>query len=426
MVEFNKTSSVPGPAVQPILGMANPKSPIIVEDAAAPPLGDFLDLSGRRKVTDVILDREPTKALGQPTKSFADGYGRVKHLALQLSGYAGGSTRREMLNAYKTLFTRMEPDTKFTIVVEGDRDRRDVEKAIQEADVQNPERIEFLQPNNLDLTVWARDQMISLFLPNDPDHTGLTNQHMLHNWHGDDMQVPPLIAEKYPTIMLDTNPRIVSDGGDEVSSPRQTFLGFYSLAATAKELQESGQRDARLKDRVVKFYEEATGKNVRLSGSDNPFRFKVVPRENPEKLHRFPYEVIPDDAYRAPSLGPNDRSEEQMWLDLAYNVFTEEYGKKITVMGLDDPSTPQHEKPASDHLDMSLTPIDEKTALVGDPSLIKRAFQEMSPEELRQAEARLSEISGRPVNLDVLLSETPALTKTQGNIQHDFDMYAQT
>ncbi|MBI2264965.1 MAG: hypothetical protein HYU64_07310, partial [Armatimonadetes bacterium] len=32
----------------------------------------------------------------------------------------------------------------------------------------------------------------------------------------------------------------------------------------------------------------------------------------------------------------------------------------------------------------------------------------------------------RPVNLDVLLSETPALTKTQGNIQHDFDMYAQT
>src|SRR5688572_22273567 len=83
----------------------------------------------------------PTK--GAESRQFADSLGRVTHLALMISEkYMTAEMREQVLTAYETLFARMEPDTKFTIVAATPRDREDVERLREQAI--NPERIHIL------------------------------------------------------------------------------------------------------------------------------------------------------------------------------------------------------------------------------------------------------------------------------------------
>ena len=369
------------------------------------------------------LNEEPsrdTKMLGG-TRILPDNYGRVKNLAFQLSSYVGGSMRDEVLNAYKTVFQNMEPDTKFTLVVESDRDKKDIEKVIKDNKLPNPERFQFIQPDNLSLTVWARDQMLGMYFPNDPSKTALLNQTTFHSWHNEDTLVPPYIAAQNPSIVLDQEKRIVTDGGEVVSAKDETFVGNFSIQETAQKLKSLGDQDPAFSKMIKGYVEKKTGKVVIPSDLENPFPYKFIPKTTTPEMHERPYTMVPNPDYQKPILQANEVEEGDMWIKAAKDLFTKEFGQKIFVMGEDDPSTPQVEGPANDHLDMAITPIDDKTVIVGDPSLAKRALEQMTPERRTEVLGQMSKIFGKKVTMADLRGN-----REYPNQQHDFDTYAKS
>jgi hypothetical protein len=329
------------------------------------------------------------------TRQLADSCGRVTHLALMLSSYVEGEARDQVLTAYKTLFTEMEPDTKFTVIVEDERDRRDVEALISANRIPNPERIHFLQPDVGGLTVWARDMMVGEYLPDDPSRTALLHQSTLHSWHDNDARVPLAITQDDPTIVLDAEPRLVTDGGDVQSNTRESFVGYYSIAATEEQLARQMAANPRFKQSLVDFYEKRFGKKVVDDKGPLRLPFHFVPQDGGD-AHRHPFRLVPDRAARTASPDPARVTLEQATEDVAVALFADHFGKPVCVMGKDDPATPHVEEPATDHMDMGLTPIDDDTFLVGDPGLAQR-----------------------------LLGKRPASARNRDN-QEDFDAYART
>ena len=377
-----------------------------------------------KKLTQSILhslcdtpDTRDTKLIGG-TRILPDNFGRVKHLALQLSSYVGGTSRSEVLDAYKTLFLNMEPDTKFTMVVGSARDQQDIEQVIKDNNVPNPDRIQFINPK-LSLTVWARDQMIGMYFPNDDTKTALLNQTTFHSWHNQDTLVPPLIAEKYPSIVLDPEKRIVTDGGEVVSTKNETFIGNFSIAETAAKLKELGKKDPSFASMIKKHYEEKTGKIMIPSDLENPFPWKIVPREVQDGMHEHPFTLVENPDYEKPILQASEMEEGDMWVKAAKDLFHNEFGQPIIVMGEDDPETQEVEGPANDHLDMAITPLDEKTVAVGDPSLAQKILGKMTPERRTEVLGQLSKIFGQEVT-----EEDFAGGRYYPNQQRDFDKYA--
>jgi hypothetical protein len=357
------------------------------------------------------------------TKQYADSYGQIKHLALMISSsYAGGNIRKQMLDAYKVLFQNMEPDTKFSMVVETDRDRKDVEKAMKESGMQNPERVQFIKPDAAGLTVWARDMMIGMYDQNNPDQQVLLNQTMLHNWHADDVKVPKAITDANPNILLDVEPRIRTDGGDTVSNTKESFWGYYSVAATAQNLAHSVRSSPGMKDKVIEFYENNFNTRVEQAKSDEEiFPFKFVPVEYPREIHRNNFKMVENPSYREMEPKRGTVSEGQMYEDLAMKLAEQQFGKPIVPMGKDDPATQHKEEPASDHLDMSFTPVDDKTIFVGDPKLFKELLSSMNKEELQHAEKTFSEIAGRKIDLKSYIEDS----RNRDNPE-DFAAYVKT
>lgn len=396
-------------------------APLNARPAAAAPEGVPSDSfqvgsSKENNPTPPPVSSHNPQELGE--KQFADSYGRVKHLALMLSSYASGDTRRQMLGAYQTLFTRMEPDTKFTIAVGSSRDRKDVEDMIKKANVPNPERIEFVDPQAGSLTVWARDMMVPLQLTGDPSRTALLEQTPLHNWHDNDSAVPGAICSANPQILLDQDKRIVTDGGDVQANTKESFVGYYSLAATAKQLAGRVESDPELKAKFVADFEQRSGKQVVDAHKGVTFPFQMVEREtdNPEALQ---WALVENPKFKAAPLGHNQVTSAQMYEEEARKLFEEKFGKPVTVLGKDDPTTPHAEEPATDHMDMGCTPIDDNTFLVGDPGLAKQIVGKMSYKELDDAERILSKSAGKPVRL-------PRAGDRNRDCQEDFDAYAKT
>ncbi|MEW6280505.1 MAG: hypothetical protein AB1758_17915, partial [Candidatus Eremiobacterota bacterium] len=327
------------------------------------------------------------------TRQMADYDGRVKHLALMLSGYVGGQARTQVLEAYKTLFNRMEPDTKFTIMVDGRRDRADVQKAIADSGCPNPERIHVITPPVDDLTVWARDMMVGLEFPGSPERNALVAQKPLHDWHGNDREVPGFLSKAVPGLMLNPARRLVTDGGDTTSNRSDSFVGYYSIAATAERLQQACS-DASLKGAAVNYFQTQTGKTV-VPGA-LPYQLQPVDRGD---LHRVPFRLV-DTGQPQPQLQEGQATEGEMYEWLSVKMFEREFGKPVTVLGKDDPETEHQEEPATDHMDMGFTPISDREVLLGDPELARQLINEMTPAERSQAEARMSELAGHPVDLD--------------------------
>lgn len=397
-------------------------------DSGAPKVSDGFSKGGddTRKLSESILRQicgGPELRDGkmiEGTRILPDNFGRVKHLALQLSDYVGGSMRNEVLDAYKTLFLNMEPDTKFTMVVGSDRDQKDIERVITDNNVPNPERIKFINPN-LSLTVWARDQMLGMYFPGDDTKTALLNQTTFHSWHNEDTLVPPYIAEQYPSIVLDKEKRIVTDGGEVVSTKNETFVGNFSIAETASKLKELGDSDPSFARMIKQHYEDKTGKLVIPSDLENPFPFKIVPREVKPEMHENPFTMVANPDYQKPILQANEMDEGDMWVKAAKDLFGKVFGQPIIVMGEDNPETPEVEGPANDHLDMAITPFDEKTVAVGDPGLVGKTLSKMTPERKMEVLGKLSTIFGKEVSEDDFSDRG-----SYPNQKHDFDEYAKT
>lgn len=326
---------------------------------------------------------------------FADPFGKITHLALQLDSEATDHVRDNVLNAWMTLFRTMDPDVRFTVVLEREQDREAVEGLLASAGIAAPERFQFLVTKDLDITLWSRDQMVGLFSTD--ERTTLLGQTTMRP-HGDDPHLPPRIAEANPTtILLDPDKRLVTDGGDEVSNSRETFLGYNSLYLTAQKLyEESGQA---------------------VPGV-SPFRHTLKTLW-PEGLRApdFRYEPNP---FFSPSAGLPD---ERYWLDQAQRLFEEKFGKPVTVVGADDPATPEREEPATFHIDMGLTPVDDRTMLVGDPSMALDLIRGLSREDYDDYNRRLAVALGfEGDHLAALVEEN---TTKNPLLQHQFEKNAE-
>jgi len=349
---------------------------------------------------------DPT-ALGE--KQFADSFGRVKHLALMISPYSGGRARQQILSGYKQLFTKMEPDTKFTIVCETSRDVSDVQKALADSGAPNPERVQILKPNVGSLTVWARDMMVPLQLTESDTHVALLAQQPLHDWHDNDKRVPKAICDANPNIILHDDKRLVTDGGDTMSTTKDSFVGNYSMTATAEKVARDADADPKYRAEIIANFEARTGKQVVDGGGriELPQNFRATETE---------YQLIDNTRFEPKRLGPNQADMAEVCRSQAVSLFESVLGKPVTTMGVDDPATQHVEEPASDHMDMGMTPIDDQTMFVGSPALAKQIIGKMSAEEIADAEAKLSEAAGHEVRL----------TGRNRDNQEDFDAYAKT
>jgi len=346
------------------------------------------------------------------TRIFADSYGRVTWLALMISPYVKDEDRTQMLGGYKTLFTEMEPDTKFLIIYQTDQDKADVGKVISDNNVANPERITFLNPNVGDLTIWARDMMVGMYTPDDAAHTALLHQTTLHSWHANDMLVPAKIAAAFPSIVLDTEPFIVTDGGDVQSNTHQAFAGYYSIVSAEMKIADAIARDAALKARVYAYYQRHFGKQIAEPAAGD-LHFPYVKQDRPDGS----YQLVRDPAFKREDAGPGKVTLQHALEDLAIRLFEDRFDKPVQVMGREDPTLPGQEMdPATDHMDMGCTPVDDNTSFVGDPSLAKQAIASMSAIEREALEGLLSRRAGHEVKL-------PVFAPHNRDDQSDFDAY---
>ncbi|MGE0490131.1 MAG: hypothetical protein AB7S38_13065 [Vulcanimicrobiota bacterium] len=322
-----------------------------------------------------------------PTRVYSEPFGKIRHLALQLDHDVPTNIRNEVFNAWFQVFETMDDKTRFTIVLESDEDRQALAQRLEERNIPNRERFGLMVNDGLDITMWARDQMVGLRNANGTSR--LLGQTTMRP-HGDDELLPPRIAE-FAGVELDADKRLVTDGGDEVSNSNESFLGFTSLYLTAKKLYD----------------EEHPGQ------STTPFSVRMV-----EDNTKVGYHFEPN-LYKS-TRGPG----EEHWLGLAQGIFEEKYGRPVTVVGADDPKTPELEVPATFHIDMGLTPVDDHTILVGDPSWALSTVASLSPEQYADHNRRLNENLGTE-GQDHLAALVHQNTEGDPLLQHQFDHNAQ-
>lgn len=334
----------------------------------------------------------------QDTFVHPDSTGKIQHLVLQLDGNATPQIRKEVEGAWTKLFKNMDSDVNFTITLENEKDRQGVRDLIEREQIPNPERFNLLMTDDLNITMWARDQMVGL--GNVSGGNTLLGQTTMRP-HGDDELLPPRIAASIPGLGFDPDKRLQTDGGDEVSNPNETFLGYASLYLTAKRLYEADQAEQGKKSPLTPF-----DKSLRLDyseGLNSPdFKFST-------NLFKSAGDDLP---------------QQELYLSRALDLFEQKFGHKVTIIGDDDPSTPIVEKPATFHMDMGMTPIDSNKILVGDPSIAVAAVNNMSPEERADHNARINSALGLPAQNDTLGELVQESTVNEPDLQHNFDVNA--
>jgi len=294
------------------------------------------------------------KPSGPEQVVYGDCYGQITHLGVQVDADVTSDKNkgREIYNTLKTLFSRMEPDTKFTIVTESDRDRKAIEGVMKEIGMQNPNRVHILKaPYNI--TSWMRDNMVMTFDAQEPDQAIMIDKAPFQSH--DDARLPGFIAQNTPEVQLAVDKILKTDGGDVVSDDKNAYVGYDSIYLTAMNLYNQAQGGKSV--------------NMAMNGmmpqemTSQVFSKKVVFNDVPPHSHlpKFHLEDNPD---YTPAKGPN---LEQHWLDKGAAYFKGRYGKEIVVMGNDDPDTDAQEKPATFHVDMGVTPLYNNTVLVGSP-----------------------------------------------------------
>ncbi|MBS2035044.1 hypothetical protein JST97_08645 [bacterium] len=334
----------------------------------------------------------------QDTFVHPDSTGKIQHLVLQLDSSATGQIRKEVEGAWTKLFKNMDSDVQFTITTETEADRQGVRDLIAREQIPNPERFNLQLADDLNITMWARDQMVGL--GNVGGGNTLLGQTTMRP-HGDDEKLPPRIAASVPGLGFDADKRLQTDGGDEVSNPKETFLGYASLYLTAKRLYEADQA-------------------AKKGGVATPFE-RSLRLDYPTSQVKSPDFKFADNLLRTKG---QDLPEQEVWLSQAHNLFEQKYGHKVTIIGDDDPTTEIVEKPATFHMDMGMTPIDSDKILVGDPSIAVNAVNNMTPEVRAEHNARLNAALGLPAENDTLGEMVQESTVNEPDLQHNFDVNA--
>ncbi len=342
--------------------------------------------AGKTEASDAVKSfaaTAPVKEKSHPTQVvYGDCYGQITHLGVQVDAEvtSDGNKGREIFGTLKTLFSWMEPDTKFTIVIESDRDKKAIEGVMKEIKMQNPERVHLLMaPYNI--TSWMRDNMVMTFDAQDPHQPIMIDKAPFQSH--DDARLPGFIAKNTPDVQMVVDKILKTDGGDVVSDDKNAYVGYDSIYLTAMNLYNQAQGGGKSVNLMMNglMPEEMTSQ---------VFSKKVVFNDVPPHSHlpKFHLEDNPD---YAPVKGPN---LEQQWLDKSAEYFKGKYGKEIVVMGNDDPDTDAVEKPATFHIDMGVTPLDNNTVLVGSPQVAMDEISKWSKDTYKAANKSLQKETG--------------------------------
>jgi hypothetical protein len=363
-----------------------------------------------RKKIEGILRNEgadiPQTQEGNPiaTRQYADNKGRITSMVLLYSpGLLGQSMLAQLHNTYKILFENMEPDTKFTIGCSYKDEIEDLVKLTKESGIKNPERIKFVEAKEI-CSIWARDMLVSTFDKNEPDKCNmLSTQHI----HSTDGKAPAKIsaAIKDPNLGVINQPCLVIDGGDTVSNSKESFIGYNSIYCTREELKLFADKHPDFKKWATDYYYNTLNKEVQKI--DKPG--DVNSEQSGSKIKKYPEKKF------------GAVSEDQMYEDLAIELFREYFDKPVTPMGKDDPSTPKEEGVASFHQDMCTTPVSDNTFFLGDPTLFKKILQEMTPQERQKAEEQFAKVNKANVTLDEFVKQSEDKNKSE-----NFEAYAKT
>lgn len=351
------------------------------EKGAIESLGDWPS-----PTTEAQIDK-----VAAPQVVYADCYGQITHLAIQVDGDVTRNPNigREVFNTIKTLFKEMEPDTKFTIIFEQNSDMEKVKQIMKEIEMPDPDRVNLLlAPYNI--TSWMRDNVVMAYIPGDKEHSRMIDKVPFHSH--DHPGLPKFIADHTPDLIYMKEPKLRTDGGDVVSNSQEAFVGYDSIYLTAMNLF-----------RQFSLFGLNSFNSELLNGTppvyESPYFSKRVVFHNvPSKSHLPKYHLeknpnyIP---YRTDGI-----NHERASLQKSIEYFEKIFNKKIVVIGDDDPNTRAQEGPATFHIDMGVTPVDDQTVFVGSPIMAMDIIKKWPKEKYKAANDALRGETG--LNGDIL------------------------
>jgi hypothetical protein len=334
-----------------------PEEPVSLHEA------DKVTLTGKSGKEPISSSEKMDKALSTEASTsrrqvvFADCAGQITHLGIQVDGQVVGDSNkgREVFNTIKTLFSKMEPDTKFTIILERDKDKKTIEKVMKEIKMTHPERVNLLMAP-YDITSWMRDNIVMTFAPQDPHHPIMVDKVPFQSHDHPDL--PKFIADHTSGIVYSKDPILRTDGGDVVSDAKRAYVGYDSVYLTSMNLYKESQAGKGSVNLMMK--------GSVLEAMESPVFSKKIVFDNVPSHSHLPKFHLEDNPNYAPVKGPQ---VEDAWIQKSLEYFKGRYGKEIVMMGEDDPDTQAIEKPATFHIDMGVTPINDETVLVGSPQM---------------------------------------------------------
>jgi hypothetical protein len=240
-------------------------------------------------------------------------------------------------------------------------------------------------------TIWARDMFVSTYSNEKPSGSYMLNTEHVNSRDGD---IPPQLASYLNDTSIDLVEEnlVVADGGDVLANRQESFVGFDSFKETNKNLLKySSENEDFNKWAVGHWYQDHDRGMKNASPGKMTIASKIANDENN-------------------SLKFQNLAKSIMYEDLSIDLLEEHLGKPVTIMGMDDPETQFREAPLSFHQDMCMTPIDDKTIMLGDPRLFDEMVKKMTPEERELASRQLIDISDRKTEdsdiIDQFLNET--------------------
>lgn len=331
--------------------------------------------------SSAVIDK-PQSIFGIGGVLFPDSAGKIQHIALQFGNVEFDrplpeKTEKALLGVYKTLFTNMSDDTRFTIATANDRGEEMLRQAVKESGMENPERVNIVNAHaKKGFSIWIRDSMIPV------ENADRTSKLLIQDrtyWPGpEDNKIPYLIAENNDGISSQSHPTLRIDGGNVLSNSKTIIVGKDSVDHTTKLLQERAI-DPEWKKDIIKFYEARTGNEIVGEGAAS-----AAP------------------AATASLTKPNQETIDDMWKNIAPLVFESEFQRKVFVICKDDPATPNVEEQPVFHIDMAVTPVGDQKFLVGDPGMAIDIFKSLSPAERRQTNREMAAAAGFPEDTDLI------------------------
>jgi hypothetical protein len=181
------------------------------------------------------------------------------------------------------------------------------------------------------------------------------------------------------------DPKLRTDGGDVVSDTNKAFVGYDSVYLTAMNLFRQT------------VYGMTTFNSALLESTppvlESPhFSKRIVFDDVPAESHLPKYHLEKNPNYSA--FSADGINHEKAALVKSAEYFKQRYNKEIVIMGDDDPKTKAEEKPATFHIDMGVTLVDDKTALLGSPRMAMDIIKSWPKEKYDAANASLRKETG--------------------------------